>query len=74
MFGGKQTSEGVILQRRTKRLFWRMAGLFGILLNALALVALIHSAVDIGNLMAPLKSVMTVYTAATQLMFGWAEP
>jgi hypothetical protein len=74
MFGGKQMSEAVILQKRSKRLFWRIIGLFGIVLNALALVALIHNAVDVGNLMAPLNLVMTAYIATTQFMFGWAEP
>lgn len=67
-------SEAVILQKRMKRLSWRIIGLFGILLNALALVALIQSAIDVSKLMAPLDLVMAAYAAITQLTFGWAEP
>jgi hypothetical protein len=44
------------------------------LVCALALVALVQSAVDVGSLGAPLDWVMAEYAAITQWAFAWVEP
>ena len=67
-------SEGALAPKEAKRVGPWPFGLLTSLVAALALVALVRRAVDIGSLGAALDSVMAAYAAATQLMLGWAEP
>ena len=67
-------SEAVVLRIRKKQAFWSTVGLLSILLNGLALVALVRRAVDLGSLAKPLDLMMVAYSAATQMALGWAEP
>jgi hypothetical protein len=67
-------SEAVIDRTPAKYRSRRMLRLVGILLNALALAALVRCAIDVGGAATLLDFVMAVYAATRQLLLGWAEP
>jgi hypothetical protein len=66
-------SEGIAALREAKRVCLWAFGLITGLVSALALVALVRRAVDVGSLGAPLEYVMAQYATATQWALGWAE-
>jgi hypothetical protein len=66
-------SEGVLALKARRICLWTL-GLSTSLMSTLALIGLVRRAVDVGSLAAPLDLVTATYAAATQLLFGWAEP
>lgn len=66
-------SEGLVALRKAKRICLWTFGLATSLIGALALIALVRGAIDVGSLAAPLDLAMAAYAAATQLLFGPAE-
>jgi hypothetical protein len=67
-------SEAVIGGSLAKYSFRWMLRLAGILLNAVALAALVRCAIDVSSAATSLKSGMAVYATTRQLLLGWAEP
>ncbi len=67
-------SEAVIGWDRTKSSFWLTLRVVGILLNAVALVALVRCAIDVSGAATSLEFVMAVYATTRQLALGWADP
>jgi hypothetical protein len=67
-------SEAVIGGSLAKYSFRWMLRLAGILLNAVALAALVRCAIDVSSAATSLKSGMAVYATTRQLLLGWADP
>jgi hypothetical protein len=67
-------SEAVIGPKPTKYSFRSMLRLVGILLNAVALAALVRWAIDVSGAATPLEFVTAAYSTTRQLLLGWADP
>jgi hypothetical protein len=66
-------SEAVIGRTPAKYSLWWILRLAGILLNAVALAALVRCAIDVSSAATSLQFVMAVYAAMRQLLLGWAD-